>query len=69
MIERSNDKADPSKDRILEAVLPHVLFDGWTDSALRRAAEDLDLTFEDIQRIFPAGIQEVIGYFVRRATG
>lgn len=68
MTERqSNEQVAPMKERILEAVLPHVLFDGWTDSALRRAAEDLNLTFEDIQRIYPGGVQDVIGFFVVRA--
>jgi ubiquinone biosynthesis protein COQ9 len=55
------------KDRILDAILQHVLFDGWSETAIRRGAEDLGLTYEDIERQFPSGNRELIDYFVQRA--
>lgn len=67
MIESTNENENPLKEQILDAVLPHVMFDGWTRTALRRGAEDLGLAIEDIERTFPGGVQDLIGYFVARA--
>ena len=39
--------ADETRDRLLLAALPHVPFDGWSDTALAAAAADLAL---DAQR-------------------
>lgn len=52
---------------ILEATLPHVVFDGWTQQALKAAGEDLDLEPMDLQRHFPRGAADAIALFSREA--
>lgn len=39
----NQDSPLPDRDRLLEALLPHVAFDGWGGAALRHAARDLGL--------------------------
>ena len=40
---------------MLDAVLPHVAFDGWSDEAFRAAADDLDLPLSEARAICPRG--------------
>lgn len=55
------------RDRLLDAVLPHVPFDGWTQSALRLAVRDLGIdTGIDMaaaHRAFPGGPADMIAHF------
>lgn len=51
------------KAAILEAALPDVPFDGWTDELLERAAARLQLTQADIAESFPDGPVGLIRYF------
>ncbi|MBM3481845.1 MAG: COQ9 family protein [Alphaproteobacteria bacterium] len=55
------------RDRLLEAVLNHVPFDGWSPAALKAAAGDLGLTQEEAEREFPGGVLDLIGYHSVRA--
>jgi len=48
------------REPLLEAVLGHVAFDGWTDKALRMAAEELGITPEMAELSFPRGAIEVL---------
>ena len=57
----------PERDRLLEAVLNHVPFDGWSPAALKAAAGDLGLTLEEAEREFPGGALDLIGYHSVRA--
>jgi ubiquinone biosynthesis protein COQ9 len=43
------------KDKLLEAALNHVPFDGWSDATLIAAAEDCDLTETDARAMYPRG--------------
>ena len=43
------------KQQLLEAILPHVPFDGWTDAAWAAALADLDLTEAEGRMIAPRG--------------
>ena len=55
--------ADPRqdlRDRILLAALPHVAFDGWTETALARGAADAGLKRQDALRAFPDGVAEAV---------
>ncbi|MEX1147946.1 MAG: COQ9 family protein [Sphingomonadales bacterium] len=52
---------------ILDAVLRHVDFDGWTQKAVRAAAADLELAPAMIELAFPGGITEMIDTFSARA--
>ena len=44
-----------AKDRLLEATLPNVLFDGWSLAALRAGAQAIELPEAEIVRLFPDG--------------
>ncbi len=51
------------RERLLEAALPHVPFDGWTETALMRAATDLGLSRDEARRAFPGGPAEMVEAF------
>lgn len=51
------------RDKIVEAALPHVPFDGWTPRAARRAAADLGLTTADAARAFPFGAADMVAHY------
>ncbi len=48
---------------LLEAMLRHVPFDGWTWTAMDAAARDLGLDPGTAQRLYPGGPQEVVHAF------
>jgi ubiquinone biosynthesis protein COQ9 len=54
---------DMQRDALLLAALPHVAFDGWTDSALLAGAVDAGLEPADVLRFFPGGACEAVGAF------
>ena len=56
-------KIEALQSQILEAALPHVVFDGWSEEILRRAAEDAGLTALDAYRAFPEGVTQLVDYF------
>ncbi len=41
------------KEKLFAALLTHVPFDGWSDAALRRAAQDVEIDFSVAQELFP----------------
>jgi ubiquinone biosynthesis protein COQ9 len=47
-----------AKDRLLEATLPNVLFDGWSLAALKAGAQSIDLPEAEIAVLFPDGGRE-----------
>jgi ubiquinone biosynthesis protein COQ9 len=51
------------RDRLLLASLSHVVFDGWTDAALRAGAADCGMDEIDVKRFFPGGAREMIEHF------
>ena len=51
------------KDKLLQAILPHVGFDGWTDTAIESGARDLGVDEIKVDRLFPGGVRELVGYF------
>lgn len=46
---------DALKARVVEAALPHIAFDGLTDSVLNDAARAAGLNVQERQRLFPDG--------------
>jgi ubiquinone biosynthesis protein COQ9 len=54
---------DTQRDALLLAALPHIAFDGWTDSALLAGAADAGLEPADVLRFFPGGACEAVGAF------
>lgn len=55
-------------DRILDAALPAIAFDGWTLGVLEQAATSIGLTPFDVKRAFPNGVVEAVDHFTRRTT-
>ena len=51
------------KDQLLQAILPHVAFDGWTDTAIESGACDLGVSKIKIDRLFPGGLREIVRHF------
>ncbi|MDE9451460.1 COQ9 family protein [Aliiroseovarius sp. Z3] len=43
------------KEKMLEAAIAHVPFDGWSDATLAAAAQDCDLTEAEARAMFPRG--------------
>ena len=54
--------ADETRDRLLLAALPHVPFDGWSETALTAAAVDLGLETADAHHAFPGGPVALVTY-------
>ena len=51
------------RDRLLQAVLPHVPFDGWTQTALRRGAEEAGMDRAAALEAFPGGAADMVEHF------
>ena len=47
------------RDRFLDAVLPHVVFEGWSEAAMRAAADELEIGEEAVKALFPRGPVDV----------
>lgn len=52
-----------ARDRLLLAMLPHVLFDGWSRDALAAGQQDLKKDAPDVNLIFPGGLRDVAKHF------
>ena len=48
------------RPRLIEALLPHVAFDGWSAQALRRAAADLGIDPEIARLAFPRAGADIV---------
>ena len=51
--------AERERDRVIEAMLPDVAFDGWTRAALRVASRQLAMPFEEAVALFPRGAPDL----------
>lgn len=63
----STDEDISARDRLLEAALVHVPFDGWSTAALRMGARDIDVAEDDVSALFPGGARDAIVHFSRWA--
>jgi len=45
---------------LVAALLPHVAFDGWTEPALKLAADDIGISREMAELAFPRGLAEAL---------
>ncbi len=50
------------RDRILEATLQHIPFDGWNRRALRRGAADIGIDAATTKRLFPRGGDDLLAH-------
>ncbi|MDP6390876.1 MAG: COQ9 family protein [Alphaproteobacteria bacterium] len=55
------------RDRILQAALPHIAFDGWSKKALQAGAEDIGLDPAEAVRAFPGRATDMIAHHSRMA--
>jgi ubiquinone biosynthesis protein COQ9 len=51
------------RDELLQAVLPHVPFDGWTATALRHGTKDAGIGEADAKDSFPGGAAQMVEHF------
>ena len=59
-------KIDPrneSKDKLLLAMLPHVVFDGWSRKSLVAGRRDIEKHILDSNLLFPGGLTDVAAHF------
>lgn len=61
------DDLDTAKDKILDAALPNVAFDGWSPQTLRAAIEASGVDAEMAKLAFPRGAVDLALYFHDRA--
>jgi ubiquinone biosynthesis protein COQ9 len=61
--------ADAERERLVEAMLPDIAFDGWTRRALRGAAQRADIPVEEALALFPRGAPDMIAAFSHWADG
>jgi ubiquinone biosynthesis protein COQ9 len=55
------------REKLLEEILPHVAFDGWTDKALKEAAGRLEIDDADMKAAFPRGMADALLFFSHQA--
>lgn len=53
--------------RILEAALPAITFEGWTQGALENSAKSIGLSEFDVTRAFPGGVADAVSLFSAQA--
>lgn len=58
---------DVLRDRILDAALPHVTFDGWSRRTLADGARSAGLDPADVDIAFPRGVRGAVEHWLRRA--
>src|SRR6059058_5041155 len=59
--------ADAERDRLIAAMLPDVPFDGWSQHALRVAAERIGVPVAEARALFPRGAPDMVAAFSRWA--
>jgi ubiquinone biosynthesis protein COQ9 len=52
--------ADSERERLIQAILPDVPFDGWSTRALRGAARRAGIPFEEALALFPRGAPDMV---------
>jgi ubiquinone biosynthesis protein COQ9 len=57
--------AEQERDRLIEAMLPDVPFDGWSRRALRAAAGRIGIPAGEAVALFPAGSADLVAAFSR----
>ncbi len=62
---RKDKTPDEMRDAIIDAMLAHVPFDGWTDAAIRKAGADLGLTSGYISLAFPGGPADMVDFYLQ----
>lgn len=53
----------PERDAAIEAMLPHVPFDGWTRKALAHGLADAGMPADEVDLLFPLGVSDMVATF------
>jgi ubiquinone biosynthesis protein COQ9 len=53
----------PERDAAIEAMLPHIPFDGWTKRALKAGVRDAGMPADEADLLFPLGAVDMIETF------
>lgn len=64
---RTQGKGRDIKSVLLQAALPHVPFDGWTDAVLTRAGQDAGIPVAKVDGAFPGGGRDLVRFFFQWA--
>lgn len=67
LMPKKNDGNDALREKILDAALKHVPFEGWTLNALQVGAEDVGLDRAAAHQAFPGGLIEAIEFHSAQA--
>lgn len=59
----TNKSPEDSRQRLLQATLPHVPFDGWSERALTAGAGDAGIEPALAQNAFPGGAADLVKFF------
>lgn len=59
--------AERDRDRLIEAMLPDIAFDGWSHAALRVAARQAGMPITEAEALFPRGAPDLVAGFSRWA--
>jgi ubiquinone biosynthesis protein COQ9 len=51
------------RDIAIEAMLPHVPFDGWTRKALKMGLVDASMPADEVDLLFPLGVADMVATF------
>jgi ubiquinone biosynthesis protein COQ9 len=65
MTARKKKQPEDTKAKLLAAALKHVPFDGFSDRAIERAAEDVGVEKAAVAELFPDGAQSLVEAFSR----
>ena len=61
---------DPAKDKLLNAILPHVAFDGWAPAAFEMAVAEVAIDPTYTQTLCPRGAVDLaVAYHTRGMVG
>ena len=55
--------AQTTQYELIEAVLSHIPFDGWSEASLKMAAADCGVSEAELTTLFPAGIADAIAAY------
>jgi ubiquinone biosynthesis protein COQ9 len=53
----------PERDTAIEAMLPHVPFDGWSRRALLQGLQDAGMPLDEADLLFPGGPADMVAVF------
>jgi ubiquinone biosynthesis protein COQ9 len=56
---------DTQREAIVQAMLPHIVFDGWSESALHCAADEVGVAHPLLASLFPNGPVDAVAFHSR----